>query len=416
MDILTRSLYDAVIIGAGPAGIMAAITASRRNRRVILLEKMPSVARKLLISGKGRCNLTNSGNIDKFLEKFSPSGVFLRNAFSRFFNDDLIAFFEESSCPLKTERGGRVFPLSDSSADILNALKQHLEKNNVKIARDEEVVDIYIEKYGIKCVAAKSGRKYYAMSVAVCTGGLFYPLTGSTGFGFSMAKNMGHNVIAASPGLVGVVVKSVMPRNLEGLSLENVSCAVHTGGKIIDSRQGDMIFTYSGLSGPVILDLSGLIYDLLQKDKQVFVSINLKPGLDIKKLDARLQREFLEQPLKILKNILIQLLPARLVPEFLKYCALNPAKKANQITKDERKKLMESLFDFRFEIVRTGPIKDAIITRGGVSTRQINPKTMESRVIKGVYFAGEVIDVDAKTGGYNMQAAFSTGYVCGENL
>jgi len=408
--------YDAIIIGAGPAGIMAAIRASSRGKNILLIEKMSSPGRKLLISGKGRCNLTNAGTIDKFLKKFSASGVFLRNAFSIFFNHDLQNFFIAAGCKLKTERGERVFPETDRSADVLGALKRLLNLNKVKIIYEEEIIDVVFDKEGAGSVSAKSGNKYFAPKIAICTGGLSYPDTGSSGFGLKIAERLGHTVIAPKPGLVAVVTKSDMPKRLMGLSLENVECSVICDGQAIESRLGDMLFTHFGLSGPIILDLSGTIYDLLEKRNQVFVSINLKPGLDEKKLDARLQREFLSQPAKALKNIFEELLPRRLVMEFLKYCSLNPLKKANQITKQERKIMVQNLFDFRFQIVRTKSIKDAIITRGGVSTKEINPKTMESRVVKGLYFAGEVIDVDAKTGGYNMQAAFSTGYVCGENL
>ncbi len=408
--------YDAIIIGAGPSGMMAAITASNRGRNVLILEKMPSPGKKLLISGKGRCNLTNAGTIDKFLKKFSSSGIFLRNAFARFFNDDLCGFFEEAGCALKTERGERVFPSSDKSSDILDVLTKLLKKNGVKIIYNEDVIDILLCQDNSKCVVTKNSRKYFAPAVVICTGGFSYPGTGSTGFGFKLAEKLGHTVNAPKPALVALVTKSDMPKRLMGVSLENVCCSVACEGKTIESRFGDMLFTHFGLSGPIILDLSATVYDLLEVKKAVFISINLKPALDIKKLDARLQREFLAQPNKIMKNVFEELLPRRLVMEFLKYSGLDPSKKANQITKSEREKLVRNLFDLRFEIIRTKSIKDAIITRGGVSTKEINPQTMESKIIKGLYFAGEVIDVDAKTGGYNMQAAFSTGYVCGENL
>jgi predicted Rossmann fold flavoprotein len=416
MDISTRDLYDAIVIGGGPAGMMAAIKAAKRGRKVALLEKTYEVGNKLLISGKGRCNLTNSGSIDKFLDKFSRTGVFLRNAFARFFNDELCDFFIEAGCRLKIERGGRVFPLSDKSQDVLDVLKKQLKQNNVPIKYNEEVKDVFISDNRIKCVQAKNGHKYFAPSIAVCTGGLSYPGTGSTGFGFKIAKKFGHTVIAPRPALVPVVTKSEMPGRLMGLSLENAECSVICEGKVIETRFGDMLFTHFGLSGPIIYDLSAIICDLLARGKIVFVSINLKPALDAKKIDGRLKREFLAQPSKALKNILAALLPKQLASEFLIYCSLDESKRVNQVTKEERKKIVDGLFDFRFEIIKTKSIKDAIITRGGVSTKEINPKTMESKIIKGVYFAGELIDVDAKTGGYNMQAAFSTGYVAGENL
>lgn len=419
MDTLTRETYDAIIIGAGPAGMMAAIIAAKNGRRVFLLEKMPLPCRKLLISGKGRCNLTNAGGIDKFLKKFSKSGIFLRNAFARFFNSDLCAFFENAGCKLKVERGERIFPESDKSTDILNVLAKKIKDCGVQIKYNEEVIGIDVDK---KCVITKdesplSGAgRYFAPKIVIATGGLSYSATGSTGFGFEIARKLGHTVVAPKPGLVAILTKSSVPKKLTGLSLENVRCAVYCDNKIIEERLGDMLFTHFGLSGPIILDLSAVIYDLLESGEKVFVSINLKPGLDPKKLDARLQREFLASPSKSLKNIFTGLLPQGLIHEFLKYCAVSESKKANQITKEERKKLVDCLFDFRFEITGTRSVEDAIITRGGVLTKEIDPKTMESKLIKGIYFIGEVIDVDAKTGGYNMQAAFSTGYVCGENL
>lgn len=407
--------YDVIIIGAGPAGMMAAITAAKKGRKVLLLEKMAQPGKKILISGKGRCNLTNAGSMDKFLKKFSKSGVFLRNAFAVFFNNDLCAFFESTGCKLKTERGERVFPQSDKSLDVLNALLTRLKESGALIKYSTEVYDIILEG-DYKKVITKSKEAFMAVKVVISTGGLSYPGTGSTGFGFEIARKFGHTVVLPKPGLVPVLTKSGAPKKLTGLSLENVRCSVICGGKIVEGRLGDMLFTHFGLSGPIILDLSATIYDLLKKGEQVFVSINMKPGLDPKKLDARLQREFLASPSKSLKNIFTELLPQRLIQEFLKYCAIGESKKANQITKQERKKLVDCLFDFRFEIIGTKPIEDAIITRGGVLTKEIDPKTMESRLVKGIYFAGEVIDVDAKTGGYNMQAAFSTGYVCGGNL
>lgn len=434
MDTLTQGLYDAVIIGAGPAGMMAAITAAKGGRRVLLLEKMPDAGRKLLISGKGRCNLTNAGSVDKFLEKFSASGVFLRNAFAKFFNNELCRFFEQAGCPLKTERGERIFPASEDSQDILNVLKKLLKQNKVELKYDEPVKDVSLREDAIKRVLTKSseprpfgvssralndpkGRgEYFAPKVAICTGGLSYPGTGSTGFGLDLAKKFGHSIIAPKPGLVGLITKSDMPGRISGLSLENIRASIICDKKVIESRFGDMLFTHFGLSGPIILDLSAAVYDLLAAGKTVFVSINLKPALDVKKLDGRLVREFLIQPGVALKNIFTELLPRRLAEEFLEYCGCDTAKKANQVTKQERKTFVDRLFDFRFQIIRTRSIKDAIITRGGVATKEINPKTMESRIVKGLYFAGEVIDVDAKTGGYNMQAAFSTGFICGENL
>ena len=394
--------------------MLCAGRAAERTRKVLLLEKNSSAGKKLLISGKGRCNLTNAGSVDKFLEEFSNTGVFLHNAFSRFFNKELCAFFEKQGVRLKTERGGRVFPESDHSQDILAALSKYNKINHAELKLNTAVKDILPGDELTQVVT--SGRAYYAKKVVISTGGLSYPETGCDGFGFSMAKKLGHKVIKPRPGLVGLVTRGDTAKRLQGLSLENVEVTLLAQEKIYEKIFGDMLFTHYGLSGPIILDLSNTAYDLLKEGKKVCVSINLKPALNLEKLDRRLLREFNAGPNKTLKNIFVELLPRRFIMEFLKYCQINQAVKANQTTKEMRQRLIKGLFDFRFTIIKTLPIAEAIVTRGGVDTKEINPKTMESRLVKNLYFCGEVIDVDAKTGGYNMQAAFSTGYVCGENL
>jgi len=409
-----REIYDAIIIGAGPAGLICAGRAAERGRKVLLLEKNSYAGAKLLISGKGRCNLTNAGDIDKFLEEFSRTGVFLRNAFSIFFNKELCAFFEKLGVKLKTERGGRIFPASDRSQDILNALFKYLKMNHAAIKFNTEVEGVLI-KDGLIEVVTRS-EKYYAKKVVICTGGLSYSATGCNGFGFRASKKLKHNVIGLKPGLVGLVTKEGMPKRLQGLSLDNVEILLMSKEKSYEKRFGDMIFTHYGVSGPIILDLSNAAYDLLKEGKAVSISINLKPALNFEKLDHRFLREIEANPNKTLKNIFVELLPRRLIIEFLKYCNVGENIKANQLTKEIRHRLIKGLFDFRFSIIKARGIEEAIVTRGGVDTKEINPKTMESRIVKNIYFAGEVIDVDAKTGGYNMQAAFSTGFVCGDSL
>ncbi|MDD5610077.1 MAG: NAD(P)/FAD-dependent oxidoreductase [Candidatus Omnitrophica bacterium] len=407
-------IYDAVIIGAGPSGIICAGRAAERGRKVLLLEKKSSLAKKLLISGKGRCNLTNAGNIDKFLTEFSPSGIFLRNVFNRFFNKELCNLFEKLGVVLKTERGGRIFPRSDKAGDILGALEKYLKINHVSVKTGEEVENIVTSGASIEVLTSRA--KYYAKKMVIATGGLSYPETGCTGFGFKLAEKLGHKIIEPRPGLVGLVVKEDAAKKLQGLSLENVEVTLLAQGKIYEKIFGDMLFTHYGISGPIVLDLSNKVCDLIKEGKETCVSINLKPALNFQKLDSRLLREFSASPNKTVKNIFVTLLPQRLIIEFLKRSGVDANLKANQVSKETRRELVKNLFDFRFHISKVRPIEEAIVTRGGVNTKEINPKTMESRLVKNLYFCGEVIDVDAKTGGYNMQAAFSTGYVCGENL
>ena len=425
--------YDAIVIGGGPAGMMAAGRAAERQRSVLLVEKNDILGRKLLISGKGRCNITNAGDINDYVANFGKSGLFLRNAFARIFNKELIDFFEKHGIVLKTERGKRVFPESDRSKDILDALKKYLYEGKVSVLLLGEVKSITVDKNGTKKVSlvvrhahhasnhaeqsrGTEGSEYTAGSIAICTGGLSYPRTGSTGFGFDMAARLGHKVVSPKPALVPLVTESGLPKKWQGISLDNVKAAIVTGGRRKAERFGDMLFTHFGLSGPIILDLSAEAYDLLEAKKDIAVSLNLKPALDAAKLDNRLLREFSKGPNRTLKNALTEMLPSKMVDGFIDYCNLTKDKKSHQITVDERRRIAEGLTDLRFRITKTRPIEEAIVTRGGVDTKEINPQTMESKLVKGLFFAGEVIDVDAKTGGYNMQAAFSTGYLCGDNL
>jgi len=408
--------FDAILIGGGPAGMMAAGRAAERKRDVLLLEKGDILGRKLLISGKGRCNITNAGDIDEYLENFGRTGQFLRDAFSKMFNKELMDFFEKRKVALKTERGKRVFTGSDRSKDILDALKGYLKENGAAVLLKSEVKDIVICEKGKKRVVLENEAEYGAGSVAICTGGLSYPETGSTGFGFEIAKRLGHNIIMPSPALVPLVTESNLPKIWQGLSLENIKVAIICDGKKKSERFGDALFTHFGLSGPIILDISAEVFEFLRRKKDVYVSINLKPALGRNTLDDRLVREFSRYSNKILKNVLKELLPHRMIDGFIKICGLDPDINVNQITKGQRRQLVDKFTDLRFKIKDTRPIEEAIVTKGGIDTKEINPKTMESKLVKGLFFAGEVIDVDAKTGGYNMQAAFSTGYLCGENL
>lgn len=408
--------FDAIIIGAGPAGMMAAIRAAERERKILLIERNNALGKKLLISGKGRCNLTNACDIGAFLGKFSESGDFLRNSFARFFNTDLISFFKDARLKVKTERGGRVFPESDTSGDILDALKIKLKNKNIRVLSGERVREIIVKDKKIQGVLTYSNRHFLAERVAIATGGLSYPETGSTGDGYNMAETLGHRIMPLRPALAPVFIKERFIRDWQGISLRNVSLTLFAGKRKIDERFGEMLFTHFGISGPVVLDISAAVHDALGLKNDVKISINFKPALDHKKLDARLLREFNENPRKCIKNIFKNLLPQGIIKRFLEYCGVDGDKNVSQVTAKERKALINGLFDLRLTVKAVAPVKDGIVTRGGVNTKEINPGTMESRLTKGLFFAGEVIDIDAKTGGYNMQAAFSTGWVCGDNI
>jgi len=408
--------FDVIIIGAGPAGMMAAIRASERNKKILLVERNSSLGKKLLKSGKGRCNLTNSCEIEDFIEKFSRSRDFLRNAFAKFFNAELIAFFEDAKVKLKVERGGQVFPKSDRSGDILNALTSRLKQKNIKILLSERVREIIAGDRKIEGVITYSGRRFLTAHVVTSTGGISYPGTGSTGDGYRIARKLGHKIIPLKPSLVPILIKERFIRDWQGVSLRNVCLRVFAGGKKINERFGEMLFTHFGLSGPLAIDISADIHDALKLKNEVSVSINFQPDLDYKKLNARLLREFQDSPKKIIKNIFKNLMPQGIIKRFLQYCAVDENKKVNQIASDERERLIRGLFGLRLTVTGVMPAKDGVVTRGGISTKEINPKTMESRLVNGLFFAGEIIDIDAKTGGYNMQAAFSTGWVAGDNI
>ncbi|MEA3328122.1 MAG: NAD(P)/FAD-dependent oxidoreductase [Candidatus Omnitrophota bacterium] len=408
--------FNAVIIGAGPAGMMAAIRAAERNKKVLLVERNNIPGKKLLISGKGRCNLTNSCGIEDFLGKFSESGVFLRNAFARFFNTGLMSFFEDARLKLKTERGGRIFPESDRADDVLNVLRAKLKDKNIKVLSGQRVRQIIRKDKKIEGILTHSGKRFLTTRAAIATGGLSCPQTGSTGDGYKIAERLGHEIISLKPALSPVLVKEKFITNWQGISLRNVRLTLFSGGKKISERFGEMLFTHFGLSGPVVLDISASVCDALELKNDTVISVNFKPALDHKKLNARLLREFKTNPGKSIKNIFKNLLPQGIIGQFLQYCGINGDKNASQVTAGERKMLIKGLFGLRLTVKGVMPVKDGIVTRGGVNTKQINPKTMESKLVKGLFFAGEVIDVDAKTGGYNMQAAFSTGWVCGDNI
>lgn len=411
-----NDVYDAVIIGAGPAGLMAAIISSQNKHKVLLLEKNELPGKKLLISGKGRCNITNgTDDIDEFMKNFSHSGKFLHNCFHIFSNNDLISFFEENGVPLKSERGKRIFPKSDDSRDVLNALIGAIRNCGAPLLTGLEVISVkkVSEFFETETAANKT---FLSRKLVIATGGLSYPKTGSTGFGLIAAKKFGHTIEHTKPALMGLNLKSPISKEWQGISLKNVSCSTLSKNKKIDSRFGEMLLTHYGVSGPIIFDLSAGAYDYLECGKPVDISIDFKPALAYDTLTKRILREFEENKNKAVVSIIKNLLPQQMAAGFLDYLHIIPSKKTHQITKKERSSIIKALKDFRLSVHSTRPLEEAIVTRGGISTKEINPKTMESRLIKGLFFAGEVIDVDAKTGGYNMQAAFSTGFVAGGNL
>jgi predicted Rossmann fold flavoprotein len=403
-----------VVVGGGPAGMMAAIRAAEIASDVILIEKKPTLGNKLLLSGKGRCNLTNACELDPFLERFN-NGQFLRDAFSKFFNRDLIDFFENRGLRLKVERQERVFPVTDNSSSILEVLKAELLKNKVRIITRNPVKKILVKNNEIKAVVLSNFDSISADRVILATGGVSYSFTGSDGEGLNLAKLSGHKIVDLRPGLIPLEVKQDYIKDLEGLTLKNIRLKFRSGKKEVVSEVGELIFTGFGISGPLVLSLSGEVVDLFNSFKEAYAEIDLKPGLTFEKLDSRLIREFKINPRKSLKNTLKELLPLRLIEVFIKLTGINADKKTNQITHAQRQQMVSLLKALRLDIKDSRPIEEAMVTRGGVSLKDIDPKTMGSRLIKGLYFAGEIMDIDADTGGFNLQAAFSTGYLAGES-
>lgn len=414
-----------VVVGGGPAGMMAAIRASRFNRDVTLIDKNSGLGKKLLLSGKGRCNLTNACDLEEFLKRFSKQGQFLRDAFKKFFNHELINFFRIRGLELKTERQQRVFPVTDKANSILEVLEKELRQNKVKIIYKAKLKDILLEKDKVKGVMLEDGKIIPADRIILATGGVSYSFTGSSGEGLNIAKKLGHKLIPLRPGLVPLETRQTHPKSLKGLTLKNIRLKFtqhqHAGAGLSDGQRkiisdiGELMFTASGISGPLVLSLSGQIVDWLGEKKKVYVEIDLKPALSGGQIDARLLREFKLNSKKNLKNLLRSLLPERLVDVFSEIAKINPDKKAGEISHQERQTLVLLFKGLRLDIARPGSMEKAMITRGGIALKDINPRSMESRLIKGLYFAGEMIDVDADTGGFNLQAAFSTGYLAGES-
>lgn len=399
-----------IIIGGGPAGMLAAISAKEEGNEVTILEKMEKLGKKMYITGKGRCNITSSLEMDEFISNIPGNGKFLFSAFKNFTNKDILKLL---NIPTKNERGNRVFPVSDNAADVVEALKRKL--SGITILTNTKVEKILIKENKVVGVQTSKG-KFLADKVILATGGKSYPTTGSTGDGYKMAKEVGHTIVDIRPSLVAMNAKKEsleLCKELQGLTLKNVAIKAYESDKKVYDDFGEMLFTHFGISGPIILSASAhLVRTHL---KNAVVEIDLKPALSEEKLNDRILRDFEKFKNKEIKNSLNKLLPQKLIPVVIKLSGISENKKINEITKEERYKLINTLKHMKIEIAGFRPIEEAIITVGGISTKEINPKTMESKIIQGLFFAGEIIDVDAYTGGFNLQIAYSTGYTAGKN-
>lgn len=398
------------VIGGGPAGMMAAYAAASRGLQVVLLEKNEKLGKKMYITGKGRCNVTNAAETEDFFLQVKRNPKFLYSALYSFSNHDLMVFLEANGCKLKTERGNRVFPESDKSSDVIKCLSHELIKKDVKVRLHTAAESILIENGKVKGVTVNGIEEEYG-SVIVATGGLSYPLTGSTGDGYGFAKHCGHTVTKLYPSLVPLETEGSVAKELQGISLKNVSLTLKQKGKVIFYDFGEMLFTHFGISGPLVLSASAAVNPENMLDLEAF--IDLKPALDELVLDKRILRDLSKYINKDITNALSDLLLQRFIPLVLQNCGIDPDKKANALTAAERKKLVCSIKGFSIRVSGIRPIKEAVITRGGVSVKEIDSSTMQSKKTEGLFFAGEVLDVDALTGGFNMQIAFSTGYLAG---
>lgn len=427
---------NVIVIGGGAAGMMAAISAADAGDNVTLLEKNEKLGKKLFITGKGRCNVTNAADMEALFANVCTNPKFLYSAFYTFDNKMLMDFIEKAGCRLKVERGERVFPVSDHSSDIIAALSRELKKRNVDIRFNTEVVEILVRTAGsgpddenpdsqnpnLSCkniknecygVRLSNGKILKCDKCIVCTGGLSYPSTGSTGDGYRFAENTGHRIVEAKPSLVPLETEEKWCRELMGLSLKNVSVRMVNGKKELYSGFGEMLFTHFGVSGPLILSASSFYSKRKSDDVQLY--IDLKPALDREQLDRRLLRDFEENKNKVFRNSLSGLFPAKLIPVMIELSGIDPEKKVNEISREERKTFLELIKNLPLNVTGTRSFAEAIITQGGVSVKDIDPHTMESKLVSSLYFAGEVLDLDAMTGGFNLQIAWSTGYLAGKN-
>ncbi|MGE5576703.1 MAG: NAD(P)/FAD-dependent oxidoreductase [Syntrophothermus sp.] len=420
-----------IVIGAGPAGILAAGSAAEEGAHVLLLEKNSRPARKILVTGKGRCNLTNACDVEEYIANMVGNGSFLFSAFHAFPSGEVIRFFDRLGLPTKVERGDRIFPVSDRAMDVVDALQRYLKEAGVETRYNTAVERIIVENERAARVTTRTGESFNGDAIILATGGASYPGTGSTGDGYRIAEALGHTIIPPRPALIPLEVEEHWVSRLQGLSLRNVRAVARVGGKKLGEEFGEMLFTHYGVSGPIILTLSRPVAAALERRDQdrrreqgkkeqsqpvkVSLSINLKPALSEEQFDSRLQRDLLKYSRKQFCNSLDDLLPQKMIPVFVDLSGIPPEKPVHQITREERRRLLELLVDFRLTITRTRPLREAIVTAGGVSVKEINPRTLESKLIPGLFFAGEVIDVDGNTGGFNLQTAFCTGRLAGKH-
>ena len=410
-DFIERA--SVIVVGGGAAGMMAAVTAARSGADVILFEKNDRLGKKLRITGKGRCNVTNDCDKNEFMQNVASNSKFLFASISRFSTADTKEFFEECGVPLKTERGKRVFPVSDKAQDIVSAMENACIESGVRIIKKK--VDSLIIEDGKTMGVVACGENYGANAVIVCTGGASYPRTGSTGDGYRFAKAVGHKIVDIKPSLVPLVAKGKLCAHLQGLSLKNIAFKVknNENGKIVFDDFGEMMFTHFGLTGPVVLSASAHLSDI--ESGKYIACIDMKPALDFKTLDARILSDFNECINKDFINSLDALLPQKMIDAVVGLSGIDPRKKVNSITKEEREKLVSVIKNIEIPLIGFRSIDEAIITKGGISVNEVSPKTMESKIVSGLYFAGEVLDLDAYTGGFNLQIAFSTATLAGEN-
>lgn len=417
------SKRQVIVVGGGPAGLMAAGQSAVSGAETLLLEKMDRAGVKLRITGQGRCNLTNVDSVREAITHFPSGGYFVRPALYSFSNDALRAFFAERGVPTEVQRGGRVFPVSEDARDVVAALTRWVDEQGVTLRVQSAVKELVVEAGRVSGVRVAEGRVYRADATVVATGGVFYPATGSSGDGYNLAESVGHAIVPVRPALVPLETEGDVAQRLEGLSLRNVNVSVWISGAPEGPDKGckeaeafgEMLFTGFGVSGPIILTLSRQVVDALRIGRGVTLSIDLKPALDHPTLDARILRDIDASPKRHARNTLAELLPSSLIPVCLEQTRIPPHQPAHRITADDRQRLRLWLKDFRLRVTDHRPLKEAIVTAGGVDTAEVDPHTMASRVIEGLYFAGEVLDVDAETGGYNLQAAFSTGWVAGRS-
>ena len=410
-------MAEIIVIGGGAAGMLAALTAARQGADVTLLERNEKLGKKLYITGKGRCNVTNDCTVDEFMHETPRNPRFLYSALSAFTPQDMMALLEDGGCPVVVQRGRRVFPATEKASDVTRTLTRLMQSAGVRVRLNTRVKGILTDEAGVCGVQLESGETLPCRRVILATGGCSYPMTGSTGDGYAMAEALGHTIVKPSAVLSALETVEAWPAELQGLSLKNVTLTLRKGKKTLYTELGEMLFTHFGISGPLVLEMSCHLPEDLAS---AAVSLDLKPGLTTEQLDARLQREFTAQPRKQLRNVLPALLPARMAELFPGVCGLDGDKPCGQITRPEREALVQAMKALPIGVRKLRPIAEAIVTRGGVSVKEISPATMESKLVPGLHFAGELIDLDAHTGGYNLQIAWCTGHAagmaCAENL